>query len=331
MVYLDKRIKMLVLLSGGLDSTLAVKMMLEQGIDVEAVNFATPFCLCDECAVNSVGKSFGITVHRIFLGKEYLNLLVSPPHGYGSQMNPCIDCRILMLRKASKIAQKIGAACIVTGEVLNERPFSQRKEAMFLIEREAGLEGKILRPLSAKLLPETEFEKSGLVDREKFLSIQGRRRLPQMRLAEELSIYNYPCPSGGCLLTDPQFAKKLRDFLKYNNELTLGDIALLKIGRHFRVEGSKVVVGRNEEENQRLLSIASRDRTPYLEVIDYMSPITLLKGKNSEKMIEKAAEITVRYSDAPKDVEVYVKYVANDTHTMRAHAAKKEDIEPFRT
>ena len=273
MLSVGKRVKVLVLLSGGLDSTLAVKIMLKQGVDVEAVNFTTPFCLCDKCSVDSVEKKFGIKVHRAFLGQEFLDLVADPPHGYGSQMNPCIDCRILMLRKAKDIAQKLGAICIVTGEVLNERPFSQRRDIMRVIEKESGLGGRILRPLSAKLLPETELEKSGLVDRDKFFSIQGRRRLPQIRLARDWEINDYPCPSGGCLLTDPQFANRLRDFLKHNNELKLGDIALLKLGRHFRVEGCKVVVGRNKEENQNLLSLAMRGKKHYLEVADYVGPI----------------------------------------------------------
>lgn len=322
--------KVLILLSGGLDSTLAVKIMLEQGVDVEALNFTTPFCLCDKCAVNAVGESFGIKIHRVFLGQEFLDLVTDPPHGYGSRMNPCIDCRILMLRKAKEVAQKMGAKCIVTGEVLNERPFSQRKDYMFLIEREAGLEGKILRPLSAKLLPETEFEKNGLIDREKLFSIKGRRRLPQMSLAKTLNINDYPCPSGGCLLTDPQFAHRLKDFLKYSGKLTLRDVVLLKIGRHFRIGDCKIVVGRNSEENEILLTVAKRENKPHLKVINYMSPIVLLEGNNLDNVVEEAARITVRYSDAPKDAGVDVKYVATDINIVKAHAAKDEEIEPFR-
>ena len=321
--------KVLTLLSGGLDSTLAVKIVLDQGFDVEAVNFKTPFCLCDKCAVDSVGERYGIKIHRVFLGQEFLDLVANPPHGYGSRMNPCIDCRILMLRKAKEIAQKIGAKCIVTGEVLNERPFSQRKDYMLLIEREAGLEGKILRPLSAKLLPETEFEKNGLIDREKFFSIKGRRRLPQMSLAKTWEIKDYPCPSGGCLLTDPQFALRLKDFLKHSCKLTLRDVVLLKIGRHFRMGDCKIVVGRNSEENEILLTMAKRENKPHLEVINYMSPIVLLEGSDVN-VVEEAARITVRYSDAPKNIEVDVRYVAADINILKAPAAEDEEIKPFR-
>lgn len=330
MISMDQKGKVLVLISGGLDSTLAVKIMLDQGIHVEAVNFTTPFCHCDKCTVESLGRTFGIKVHRIFLCQEYLDLVVDPPHGYGSQMNPCIDCRILMFRKAKELARTIKADSVVTGEVLNQRPFSQRKEIMLLIDREAGLEKMVLRPLSAKLLPETEFEKSGLVDREKLFSIQGRRRLPQMSLAEELNIKDYPCPSGGCLLTDIHFAMRLKDFLECNNALTVKDTTLLKLGRHFRFEGCKIVVGRNETENQILLTISKRERNPYFEVVDYMGPITLLRGTASESVIKKAAEITVRYSDAPKDIEVDVNYVAEAEQIMKVCAAQDEQISLLR-
>lgn len=327
---MDKRTKMLALLSGGLDSTLAVKIMLDQGINVEAVNFTTPFCLCDKCSVESAGERFGIKVHRVFLGQEFLDLVAHPPHGYGSQMNPCIDCRIFMFKKAKEIAQKIGAEGIITGEVLNERPFSQRKEAMFFIEKEAGVKNKVLRPLSAQLMPETDFEKKGSVDRKKLFSIQGRRRLPQMRLAKEMGINDYPCPSGGCLLTDPQFARRLKEHLRYSDTLNLVDSALLKIGRHFRIEECKVIVGRNEEENKSLLSIARREKKPYLDVVEYMSPITLIGGKNIDKVIQRVAEMTVRYSDAPKDLTVKVKVVHNGQHIMEAHAIEDKAIETFR-
>jgi adenylyl- and sulfurtransferase ThiI len=318
------KLKVLALLSGGLDSMLAIKILLEQGLDVDAINFTTPFCLCDKCSVNSIENQFRIQVHRVTLGQEFLDLVVDPPHGYGSQMNPCIDCRILMLRKANALANQVGALCIVTGEVLNERPFSQRKQAMDLIEREAGLAGQILRPLSAKLLPETEFETSGQVNREQLFAIQGRRRLPQMRLAKERGI------KGGCLLTDPQFTKRLRDFLKHNNNLTLNDVTLLKIGRHFRVEGCKVVVGRNEEENKRLLSIIRRESKSYLEVIDYMSPITLVESDSDDRIIETAAAITIRYSDAPKNIGVRVRYKGKKVNTLSTHAIDDLELDKLR-
>jgi len=301
-----KRPKALALLSGGLDSLLAVKLILNQGVEVEAVNFVTPFCLCERCYLNEFTRDLKIKVHRVFLGQEFLDIVANPPHGYGSQMNPCIDCRILMFKKAKEMAEKIKADFLVTGEVLDERPFSQRRKAMLLIEKEAGLEGKILRPLSAKLLPETEAEKAGLVDRSKLLAIRGRRRLPQIELAKKLGLKAYPNPSGGCLLTDPEFARKVREHLKYAGKLTLIDAALLKVGRHFRVDGAKIIVGRNKEENERLLSLANTHGFSYLSAVDYKGPITLFLGEKDRRLLEKAAAITARYSDAPKNLPVKI-------------------------
>jgi tRNA U34 2-thiouridine synthase MnmA/TrmU len=296
----------LALLSGGLDSMLAVKVILGQGIKVEAVNFVTPFCLCDHCSLQNFSSNNNIKVHSIFSGQDFLDIIVNPPHGYGSQMNPCIDCRILMLKKAKQLAEKIGASFIFTGEVLNQRPFSQRKAAMLHIEKEADLEGKILRPLSAKLLPETKPEKEGFVNREKLLSIEGRRRLPQMEKAEELGIRDYPCPAGGCLLTDPRFSERLKEHLNHENSLNLNDVNLLKVGRHFRIGKGKIVVGRNEEENHELMRIAKRNNILWLEAIDFNGPVTLVLGEHKQDFLDKAAAITVRYSDAPKEIFVKI-------------------------
>jgi tRNA-specific 2-thiouridylase len=328
---LKQKPKVLVLLSGGLDSTLAVKSMIDQDLDVEAVIFSTPFCLCDKCSAGSTVKKFGIKAHRVFMGQEYLDLIVNPPRGYGSQMNPCIDCRIMMLRKAKDLAKEMGAKCIVTGEVLDQRPFSQTKKAMEFIERKAEMEGEILRPLSAKLLPVTDFEKSGEVDREKLFSIQGRRRLEQMDLAKKIGVKDYPCPSGGCLLTDPRFAEKLKDFLKNKKTLTIDDVNLLKNGRHFRFNGCKIIVGRNEKENQFLLEVSNQKNLPYLEVVEHMGPITLLEKSCSTESVKKASEITVRYSDVEKGNEVDVRLqVRGNVSIIRSTAADDEEISLLR-
>jgi tRNA U34 2-thiouridine synthase MnmA/TrmU len=328
---MNEKSKVLVLLSGGLDSTLAVKSMIDQDLDVEVAIFSTPFCLCDKCSAGSVVKTFGLKSHSVILGQEYLDLIANPPRGYGSQMNPCIDCRIMMMIKAKELAKKLGAKCVVTGEVLDQRPFSQTKRAMELIERKAGMEGKILRPLSAKLLPETDFEKSGQVNRENLHAIQGRRRLPQMDLAKKWGVKDYPCPSGGCLLTDPRFAERLKDLLKYKKELKLDDVNLLKIGRHFRFDGSKFIVGRNEKENQNLLSFSNQNNLPYLEVVDYMGPITLLEENCSNEVAQKAVEVTIRYSDIKNGVECKVNRVlAGNVTIIRSIAATDEEIDLIR-
>jgi len=320
-----------VLLSGGLDSLLAAMLVLEQNIDVEAVNFMTPFYIGELESIKWFSRTFKIKVHRVFLGDEYLRIVVDPPHGYGSQMNPCIDCRILMFKKAREIAERIGADFIVTGEVLDERPFSQRRNAMLLIEREAGLEGKVLRPLSAKLLPETEAEKAGLIDRSRLLAIRGRRRRPQIKLAEKLGLKRYPTPSGGCLLTDPEFSRRLRDHLEHEGKLTLTDVALLRVGRHFRIDGAKIIVGRNKRENDRLLSLARLHGFVYMKTAEYKGPVTLCLGHTNRNVLTKAAEITVQYSDSPKNTPVKVTVIKDGREeTIMAKAINIDELENLR-
>jgi len=326
----EKRPKALALLSGGLDSTLAAKLILDQGVEVEAVNLVTPFCFCDTDALNRLRKKLSVKIHRVFLGQEFLDMVVDPPHGYGSQMNPCIDCRILMFKKAKQLAERIEADFLVTGEVLDERPFSQKKDSMLLIERKAGIEGKVLRPLSAQLLPETDPEKEGLADRDMLLAIRGRRRAPQIELAKKLNIGDYPNPSGGCLLTDPRFAERLREHLKNERMLTSRDIELLKLGRHFRVNGAKIIVGRNEEENKKLLTIAKKHEIPSLEAVDHMGPLTLLVGEANPDVLRKAVAITVRYSDAPRTIPIRVRYRDKEERMFETEAMNDEDLETLR-
>ncbi len=318
------------LFSGGLDSTLALRMAQEMGFDVEAVHFTTPFCVCDKCGVEEAGRRLGVRVHHVFLGEEFLDLLMDPPHGYGSQMNICIDCRILMFRKAKELAGRIGAEYLVTGEVLDERPFSQRALAMRLIEREAGLEGKVLRPLSGRLLWETELERRGLVRRESLHAIRGRRRTPQIQLAEELGLADYPCPSGGCLLTDPQFSRRLRDYISHEGRPTVGDALLLRVGRHFRVGSARVVVGRDEEENRLLEALAERRGISRMRVLGYMGPTTLVLGEAGEEIITMAAAITARYSDAPRDVPVEVLIRDRFERRIAVKAIGDEELAPLR-
>jgi len=322
--------KGLALLSGGLDSTLAVKAMVDQGVDIEAVHFTTPFCNCDKCSVDQVGEQFNVPVHHIFMGQDFLDLLADPPHGYGSQMNICIDCRIHMFRKAKELGDEIGAEFYVTGEVLGQRPFSQRRNAMALIEAEAGLEKKILRPLSAKLMEETEVEEEGVVDRDSLYAIQGRRRIPQFELAEELGVYDYPCPSGGCLLTDPQFAKKLRDYIRHEGKLVLEDMILLRLGRHFRLGKVRAIVGRNEQENNVLGALAERRGFPRFEVMGHMGPISILVGDAEAETVEKVAALTARYSDAPRGEAVDVEIVDGELSVLRISSMGDEEIESLR-
>lgn len=305
-------LKAVALLSGGLDSTLAVKLVLDQGIEVRAVNFKTIFCTCDHrkgcrSEARRVAEKFGIDLKIFDVTREYIPIVKNPKYGYGTNMNPCIDCRILMLKKAAEYMEELGASFLVTGEVLGERPMSQRRDAMNLIEKEAGLKGKILRPLSARLLKPTIAEERGWIDRQRLLDIQGRSRKPQMELACAHGIGEYPTPAGGCLLTDPGFANRIRDLFQHG-DASINDIQLLKYGRHFRLsKDCKVVVGRDEEENERMLNLA-RPEDLILKVANFSGPITLLRGQIAEELIHRAAAITARYSKAKDEAKVKVSY-----------------------
>ncbi len=326
-----KKTKALGLLSGGLDSTLAAKLLQEQGIEVAAMNVVTPFCLCGKggCGASEVAKNLHIPLKIVSAGKDYLKIIRKPKHGYGRNMNPCIDCRIFILKKAKKYAREMGASFIFTGEVLGERPMSQHWKALMTIEEEAGLKGRILRPLSARLLPETEAEKQGLVDRKKLLSIRGRSRKPQIELAEELALTDYPCPAGGCLLTYKEFANKLRDLFKHKKRVSLADIALLKTGRHFRYSANKIIVGRNETENKSLLQRKSSSDYCF-EVIGCGSPITLLQGPKNTKAIRKAAALTAYYSDK-KSGEATLRFGRKlDDNRVTLHVPKKDCVDELR-
>ncbi len=297
------------LLSGGLDSTLAVKLMMNQGIKVTALNFITPFCTCTRkgCKheASRIAEKFDIPIKVVAAGGEYIKMVKNPKHGYGKNMNPCIDCRIFMLKKAKKYMEEMGASFLFTGEVLGQRPMSQRREAMTIIEEEAGLEGLILRPLSAQFLEPTIPEKEGLIEREKLFGIRGRWRKPQMELAEEFDIKDYLCPAGGCRLTDPQFARRVREAFEHHED-GIQDMNLLKYGRHFRLpSGVKVIVGRNEEENS-IISVFAGERDLLMEGIGFGSPITLLKDSCDERDIKMAASVCVRYSNYKGKAEVRI-------------------------
>lgn len=296
--------KAVALLSGGLDSTLAVKMMIDQGIEVHALNFTSSFCTCNHggkdgggCRSESkrVAEEFGIPIKVMLKGMDYMELVRNPKHGYGKGMNPCVDCRVFMFVQAKKYMREIGASFIITGEVLGQRPMSQRKDAFRVIERESGLEGLILRPLSARQLEPTIPEKEGLVDREKLLDVLGRSRRQQIDLAEELDINDYPCPSGGCLLTDKIFSKKVRDLLSNKKEITKTDLALLKSGRHFRHLGAKVVVGRNEADNAALRRMV-QEGDVLIEPAGFPGPAAIVSGGDSTELLHYAGSLIIKYA-----------------------------------
>jgi len=294
-----KKVKALAMFSGGLDSILAIKLILNQGVDVEALNFSGFFCSCKtgQHSAAESAKKLGVPLKMVEVDQRYLKMLRNPKHGYGRNMNPCIDCKIFMLKEAKKYADEIGASFIFTGEVLDERPKSQHYPALRTIAKESGLEGRLLRPLSARLMPETVAEKKGLVNREKLLSIRGRSRKPQMKLAAEFGILAYPSPAGGCLLTEAEFANRLRDLFKYRRRCVVADVALLRLGRHFRLGENKIIVGRNEMENKALLVGKARNAY-FFEVPVIAGPITVLQGRKTKKAVATAAALTAFYSDA---------------------------------
>ena len=311
-------VKALALLSGGLDSTLAIRVIQQQGIEVIALNFVTVFCRCTShgsCKLEAVkvSEKFGIPIKVINTTERFLELVKKPKFGYGKNMNPCIDCRINIFRIAGEYMREIGADFIITGEVLGQRPMSQRKEAMKIIDKEANLTGLVLRPLCAKHMEPTIPEKLGIVDREQLLQIRGRSRKNQIQLADVFQIKDYPCSAGGCLLTDPEFAHRMRDLVN-TCDANVNDVNLLKVGRHFRLDQqTKVIVGRNEEENTRVDSL-SKEGDVLLTLVDMPGPLTLIRGEITEEKIQTAAQITARYgkSHVLLSVKVSVKQVKNN-------------------
>lgn len=315
--------KAIALMSGGLDSTLAVRLMVDQGIEVIALNFKSPFCLCDGskgdgCRTHAMAaaEQMDIEIRTLHKGLDYLDVIKTPKYGYGSAINPCVDCRIFTFKSAKKYMEGCGASFIVTGEVLGQRPMSQRRDPMFLIEKESGLEGLIVRPLSAKLLPPTRPEIEGIVDREKLLSIEGRSRKEQIRIAGEFEIEDYPCASGGCLLTDKNFGKRMKDAFNHKGDLGWSDVKLLTIGRHFRLNDTvKAVVGRNEEENRRIAVLGKKGLI--LTPNNFSGPTVYVEeeadGCLDADITELAAALIMAFSKRDEVTEAKVDYSSEET------------------
>lgn len=313
------------LLSGGLDSILATRLLLEQGIDVECVNFHTGFCIQTHTAAMRNPKPgappprhdalhaaqlLGIKLHLVDIAEDYVRIVTNPKHGYGSNLNPCLDCKIFMVAKAWEMKEKLGFDFLFTGEVQGQRPMSQRRDNLPHIEREAGVKGWLLRPLCAKRMPETEPEKKGWVDRQRLLGFHGRGRKPQMALAEQFGIQDYPSPAGGCcFLTDESYARKLRDIWTFRGtkEYTMEDIVLLKAGRHIRPSPLfKLIVGRDDTEN-RFLSGFCQGRLA-IRSVGVPGPLTLLEGNPTEEEVQLACRIAARFGKGrqKKQVQVHV-------------------------
>jgi len=322
--------KAIALLSGGLDSTLAILVMLRQGIEVTAVTFLNHFG-CDfsdrsSCSRNPfpAAEQFGFCVKLCHLSSQFLDIVKSPKFGHGKNMNPCIDCRILMLREAKELMDLTGADFVVTGEVIGQRPMSQKKNTLAMIDKEAGVKGYVLRPLSAKLMPVTIAEEKGFVRREMLYDFSGRSRKPQIALARELGLTDYPAPAGGCLLTEPNYSYRLRELLSHTPDPSLDDLHLLRLGRHFRFSPQcKAIVGRDERENSALESFDDKENY-LLRVEGVGSPTTLLSGQGAENFIPLAASLCARYSDAKHlpEIEVTIIKGGNPLHVKKNELGK---------
>lgn len=271
---------------------LAARLLLEQGVDVVAVTFTSPFFGPDKGA--RAAAALGVDHRVIDITDELVECVRAPRHGYGRRMNPCIDCHALMVRTAARMLEAEGAAFVATGEVLGERPKSQRLDALKAVEREGGLEGRLLRPLSAKLLPPTAPELEGLVDREQLEDIKGRSRRRQFELAERFGIAEYPTPGGGCRLTEEAPSARLRVLLERRPDVDAASFELIRLGRHVWEGDSLIVVGRDEEDNRRIEDVA-RSGDLIVQIVSGKGPTTLVRWPEAAAE-EAAAALTARYS-----------------------------------
>ncbi len=309
-----KNIKALSLFSGGLDSILATRVVMEQGVEVEAIQFVTPFFNYDilddiEAHKLQMHAQYGINVEVEDISVGYLQLLHNPTHGFGKNFNPCIDCKIMMFTRAKELLAEKGASFLISGEVLGQRPMSQRRDTMNVIERDSGTKSILLRPLCAQLMKETEAEAEGLVDRRKLLRMSGRSRSPQLALAKNFGITDFPTPAGGCTLADPILSKRIARLYSFDSvvksaEITVPDIRVLLVGRQFVLPGGGwLIIGRDEKDNFRLEKLAQAEDA-VLQMEEWPGPLAVLKKAGSqypdqEKLqrdLALAAALVVRYA-----------------------------------
>jgi len=323
--------KAVALISGGLDSLLAAKVIQEQGIHVEGINFFTGFCVEGHThAIRNkdkakpkrnnalwVAEQLNMKLHIVDVIDEYKSVLLNPKHGYGANMNPCLDCKVFMVAKAKQWIEENSFDFIITGEVIGQRPMSQRKDTMPVIARESGADERLLRPLCAKNLPETLPEREGWVNRDALLGFNGRTRKPQMALADQYGFKDYATPAGGCcFLTDKSYSEKLVDLWKFrgNKEYELDDIMLLKVGRHIRPnDGYKLIIARDEGESRFLQGY--KKAFTWLQTTSHGGPLTLVEGKISEEELPLAARLVARFSQGRDAENVSVECVRNGKTT----------------
>ncbi|MBN1671420.1 MAG: tRNA 4-thiouridine(8) synthase ThiI [Kiritimatiellae bacterium] len=325
----NERIRALCLLSGGLDGQLAICVLKEQGIEVQAVTFESPFF--SGAKAKAAADQLGVTHHLIGFTGDIVQILKGPKHGFGANLNPCIDCHIQMLRRAGALMTELGFHFLATGEVLNQRPMSQNPQALALVARESGCEEVLVRPLSATRLPETEPERRGWVDRGKLLGLEGRMRKPQLELAEKYRLKDFPSPAGGCLLTEPNFCIRLKDLMTHEGLNGTRNIELLRIGRHLRLSPTiKLIVGRNERDNAALEGAAELYDL-LLKTEGVPGPTGLLPLTACEAEIELAAAICARYSDSSPEKAVTVRVRSTrGTKRLEVRPCQAEQADSYR-
>tara|TARA_A100001037_G_scaffold77203_1_gene69215 strand:+ start:919 stop:1938 length:1020 start_codon:yes stop_codon:yes gene_type:complete len=292
------------LLSGGLDSMLAIRIMQEQGIEVEALNFKTMFTCCQDLSAQ-VARDLGVNLTIIGQEDDYLDLVRNPEYGYGKGANPCVDCRIYMFERAKKFMHQVDAQFIISGEVVGQRPMSQKRSDLDTISYQSGLEDLLLRPLSAKLLPPTKPEREGLVDREKLYGVQGRSRKFLIELAHKYNLKDIPTPSTGCSLTEPEFGRKVHDLIQIQVDDKPWDYDALNVGRHFRWnENTKVILGRDHQENLKLEYMHKMEdatSSALIEPLSFKGPTALVTGPANEDSISYALGLVYRYGSTLED------------------------------
>jgi hypothetical protein len=324
------KIRALSLLSGGLDSQLAVCVLRDQGIEVHGLTFESPFF--NAVRARKAADSLKVPLHVVDFTEEIVGLLAHSKHGYGAGMNPCIDCHALMIRKAGAMAREMGFNFVSTGEVLNQRPMSQNRQSLEVVARESGCADLLVRPLSGGLLAETEPERRGWVDRSRLLKIEGRNRKAQYKLAEKYGLKEIPQPAGGCKLTEPNFCRRLKDLKDHEGLGDIGAIKLLCAGRHFRLgDKVKLIVGRDEKENALLEKSAGPSGIVVAVDEPVPGPTCLLPGSSDEDQVRLAAAICAAYSDNPSGgpVRIWIRS-SSGTRAMDAVPALRDDVERLR-
>ncbi|AWK50650.1 tRNA 4-thiouridine(8) synthase ThiI [Clostridium beijerinckii] len=324
--------KALAMISGGLDSILAAKLIKEQGIEVIGICFRSYFF--NEENAKRMTKQIGIELEVIDFSKEHFEMVRDPKHGWGKNMNPCIDCHSMMMRYSGELLEKFNADFIITGEVLNQRPMSQNRSALDVVKKQSGFSDKILRPLCAKNLKETQMELDGLVDREKLLDFSGRNRKPQMALAEKWGIKDYPSPAGGCKLTEPNYSIRLKEILETKKDVTEKDIHLLKYGRHFASENkTKIIVSRTGEEGEQIKQLLNNKDMMFFTSKFNGAMVIIPEGNNpTEDDLIFACRLATRYSKGKDEELVRVKFGKFSTEfnsTRDVNAMTQEELDKY--